>query len=196
MGSGGFNPWTPPGGGIGVGYSVPFNPPFCFSEDTEMIILENNKEHKRNASKIKEGDLVLTFNGQDKIFSKVTESIKNKGIFKFYEIKLKNEKSNSKHISVTGNHTMIIFGKDQNDIKFKFAYELKVGDLLRTSDGLFEINEINHVMKNDSYKIASEKGTVLANDVLVSTVYLRGNKQVKESSKLIDSAKIPIEIKN
>ena len=193
MGCGGsFHPWTPPGGGIGIQYSIPF----CFSVDTEMTILENNKENKRNVSEIKEGDLVLTFNGQEKIFSKVTESKRNKGVFKFYEIKLKDEKSNCKNISVTGNHTMIIFGKAQNDIKFRFAYELKVGDLLRTSDGLFEIYEINHVMKNDSYKIASEKGTVLANDILVSTVYLKGNKNAKEFSKLIDSVKIPIEIKN
>ena len=191
MGCGSFHPWSPPGGGIGVQYSIPF----CFCVDTEMIILENNKEQKRKVSEIKEGDLVLTFNGKEKIFSKVTESKKNKGIFKFYEIKLKDEKSNTKNIAVTGNHTMIIFGKDQNDIKFKFAYELKVGDLLRTSDGLFEIYDIKHVMRNDSYKISSEKGTVLANDILVSTVYLKG-KNEKECSKLIDSVRIPIEIKN
>ena len=187
-----FGPCIPPGGGIGMCGTIPF----CFSADTKMIILENNKQYKRPVSEIKNGDLVLTFDGKEKVFSKVSESIKNEGMFAFYEIKAKDENSNIKTIEVTGNHTMIVFGKDKNEIKFKFACELKSGDLVRTTDGLFEIYEINHEMKNDSYKIVLEKGIVLANDVLVTTVYLEGKNNSKECKRLIDSAKIPIEIKN
>ena len=47
-------------------------------------------------------------------------------------------------------------------------------------------------MKNDSYKIVLEKGIVLANDVLFTTVYLEGKNNSKECKRLIDSAKIPI----
>ena len=187
-----FGPCIPPGGGIGMCGTIPF----CFSADTKMIILENNKQYKRPVSEIKNGDLVLTFDGKEKVFSKVSESTKNEGVFEFYEIKAKDENSNIKTIEVTGNHTMIVFGKDKNEIKFKFACELKSGDLVRTTDGLFEIYEINHEMKNDSYKIVLEKGIVLANDVLVTTVYLEGKNNSKECKRLIDSAKIPIEIKN
>ena len=115
-------------------------------------------------------------------------------MFEFYEIKVKDENSNCKTISVTGNHTMIVFAKDNNIIKF--ACELKVGEVMRTLDGLFEIYEINHEMKKDSYKIVLEKGIVLANDVLATTVYLKGKNNSKECKRLIDSAKIPLEIKN
>ena len=91
---------------------------------------------------------------------------------------------------------MIVFGKEKNEVKFKFACELKLGDLLRTNEGLSEIYEINHEMKYDSYKILLERGTVLANDILVSTIYVEGKNNAKECKRLIDSVKIPIEIKN
>ena len=187
-GSGGgccaFPYYTPGGGGI-VGGCY-----FCFATNTQMIVLVNNEECKKSVDEIKKGDLVLTFDGKNKIFSKVIENKKNEGIFEFYEIQLKD----GKNISVTGNHTMIVF--DNNTIKFKYACELKEGDLLRTNDGLHEISKINNEMMYNSYKISTEKGTVLANDVLVSTIYLEGNRNTKECTRLIDSAKIPIEIKN
>ena len=139
---------------------------------------------------------MLTFNGTDKIFTKVSKFKKNEGIFEFYIFKVKDEKLNTKNISVTGNHTMIIFGRDKNDIKLKYACELKIGDLLRTNDGLFEVYEIEKKMMYDSYQIEVENGTVLANDILVSTIYSEDNNNRKALSKIIDSVKIPIEIKN
>ena len=56
--------------------------------------------------------------------------------------------------------------------------------------------KINNEMMYNSYEISTEKGTVLANDVLVSTIYVEGNKNTKACRRLIDSVKIPIEIKN
>ena len=182
-----FFPYFEPGGaGIAGGCY------FCFSLNTKMIVLENGEECIKFVSEIRKGDLVLTFDGKEKRFTKIIESKKNEGIFEFYEIQLKN----GKNISVTGNHTMIVFDKDKKEIKFKYACELKEGDLLRTNDGLSEIMKINEEMMYNSYQISTEKGTVLANDVLVSTIYLEGNRNTKECTRLIDSAKIPIEIKN
>ena len=170
-------------------------PPLCFSPETKIITLEKNMEKKRSVSELKVGDLVQTFNGKEKAYTKVIDNTKNEGVFEFYEIKVKDENSNAKKISVTGNHTMIAFNKDK-EISFKFACELKLGDLLRTNNGLFEIYEINHEMKYDSYKIITEKGSILANDILVSTIYVEGNNNSKEINRLIDSIKIPNEIKN
>ncbi len=186
-----YGPYIPPGGGIGgtIGYR------FCFSNNTEMIVKENGKELKRLVSDIKVGDLVLTLNGNQKVFSKVLENTKNEGIFEFYEIKIKDEKSNICSITVTGNHTMIIFEKE-NETKFKFANELAIGDILRTNNGLFKIFEIGHKKMNNSYKLKVEEGTVLANNILVSTIYLEGNKNIKHYGKVLDSVKIPIENKN
>lgn len=91
---------------------------------------------------------------------------------------------------------MIIFGKDQNDIKLQYACILKVGEFLRTSEGIFEIYEIEKKIMNDSYQINVETGTVLANEILVSTIYSEGNNNRKINSKVINSAKIPFDIKN
>ena len=49
---------------------------------------------------------------------------------------------------------------------------------------------------NDSYELRVEKGTVLANDILVSTCCLRNNENAKESHKIVDSSKIAIKIQN
>ena len=49
---------------------------------------------------------------------------------------------------------------------------------------------------NRSYELRVENGTVLANDILVSTLYLGRNENVKEYHKIIESLKIPVESMN
>ena len=50
-------------------------------------------------------------------------------------------------------------------------------------------------MKN-SYELRVENGTVLANDILISTLYLKNYENMKEYQKIIESSKIPVEILN
>ena len=51
-----------------------------------------------------------------KQFTKVTKVKKNEGLFEFYTIKCKDSKSNIKSISITGNHTMIVYGEKKMKI--------------------------------------------------------------------------------
>ena len=169
---------------------------FCFHELSMINVLENDKIVQKKVSKLKNGDKVLTFDGGKKIVTKVLKIIENKGIFEFFEFKCRSKDSNIKSITVTGNHTMIIYSKKNNEIKFMRADQVKVGDVFRTTDGMFEIFEINKKNMNDSYELRVEKGTVLANDILVSTLYLRNNENIKEYQKIIESIKIPVEIMN
>ena len=169
---------------------------FCFHEQTMINVLENDKIIQRQVSKLKNGDKVLTFDGGKKIVTKVLKITENKGSFEFFEFKCRNKDSNIKSITVTGNHTMLIYCKKNNEIKFMPADQVKVGDVFRTTDGMFEIFEINKKNMNDSYELRVEKGTVLANDILVSTLYLRNNENVKEYQKIIESTKMPVEIMN
>ena len=185
--------YSPRGGGeIGAGMTCRF----CFSSNTKMNVLRDSHEYEISASEIKKGDLVLTLNGTETVFTKVKENIKNEGVFQFYIFKMRDEKTNVKSLAVTGNHMMIVFGKDKNDIKLKFACQLKVGDLLRTKDGFCEIFDVETKMMYDSYQITAENGTILTDDVLVSTIYQKEGQFRKESMKILDSAKIPIETKN
>ena len=83
-------------------------------------------------------------------------------------------------ISVTGNHTMILYQKTKNEIAFRYANQVKIGDLFITPDGLFEVYEIKKEMMNNSYEMRVENGTILANDILVSTLYLEKNEVCKK----------------
>ena len=169
---------------------------FCFHELTMIKVSENDKIINRQVSEIKTGDKVLTYNGGKKILTKITKIAKNKGDFEFYEFRCRNKHSNIKSITVTGNHTMIIYSKDNYEIKFKAANQVKIGDLFRTADGMFEIFEINQKRMKDSYELRVENGTVLANDILTSTLYLKNDENIKEYQKIIESSKIPVQILN
>ena len=169
---------------------------FCFHELTMIKVSENDKIKNRQVSEIKTGDRVLTYNGGKQILTKVTKITKNKGDFEFYEFRCRNKHSNIKSITVTGNHTMIIYNKDNYEIKFKSANQVKIGDLFRTTDGMFEIFEINQKRMKDSYEFRVENGTVLANDILTSTLYLKNDENIKEYQKIIESSKIPVQILN
>ncbi len=168
----------------------------CFHEQTFFNVLEkDDKIMKKQVSDIKTGDRVLTYDGGKKILTKVVKNVENKGSFEFYEFKCRN-KDSIKSITVTGNHTMIIYNKDNNKVQFKSANQVKIGDLFRTVDGMYEIFEINKKRMNRSYELRVENGTVLANDILISTLYLGNNENMKEYHKIIESSKIPIEILN
>ncbi len=169
---------------------------FCFHELTMIKVSENDKIKNMQVSEIKTCDKVLTYNGGKKILTKITKIAKNKGDFEFYEFRCRNKHSNIKSITVTGNHTMIIYSKNKNEIELKCANQVKINDLFRTSDGMYEIFEINKKIMKNSYELRVEKGTILANDILVSTLYLKYNENVKEYQKLIESSKISFEILN
>ena len=184
------------GGGDDTIVQVYFCEIFCFHEQTIINVLENdNQIKKRQVSHIKKDDRVLTYDGENKILTKVIKNVENKGSFEFYEFKCRNKSKDSyiKSITVTGNHTMLIYNKDDNKIQFKSADQTKIGDLFRTTDGMYEIFEINKKRMNRSYELRVENGTVLANDILVSTLYLENNENEKQYHKIIELSKKPVE---
>ena len=65
-----------------------------------------------------------------------------------------------------------------------------------TNDGFFEVYEINREKMYGSYEIRVENGTILANDILVSTLYLDKNEMRKNNQEIWDSTKNKIEILN
>ena len=169
---------------------------FCFSPQTIIEVLENGKLVKKKISLIKEGEMAQTYNGNSKSLTKVIKITRNKGIFEFYEFKCKDNTSNIKNITVTGNHTMIVFGK-QNEIQFKNANQIKIGESFRTTDGILEIFEINKRTMKDCFEIRTEDGTILANDILVSTLYSDNSENKKSFQKILESSSnISVEILN
>ena len=102
---------------------------FCFidcfvEENTNIKVLENNKEISKPISEIKLNDLVLTYEHGNKKYTKVNFFKKYEDDFKFYEIKTKLG-DKVKTIVVTGNHIMICYDKNMSQASYLTAENLK-----------------------------------------------------------------------
>lgn len=168
---------------------------FCLSGNTYVTVKGKENPYKKPVSEVNIDDLILSFNGKDLIYSKVILINKDEGLKNFFTFKVKDKSSNIKMISATENHSMIIFNKDEIEgIQFKYSRDVKIGDLVRTTEGIGEIIEINKEKLNNSYKLVVEHGTVIANDILVGAFYIKENEQnLRKIKKIIETAKIPIE---
>ena len=153
---------------------------FCFSNNTYIIVKENNKEIEMKISEIKDGDLVLVYNGKERKFAKVLSNKKIEGKYEFYNIKMKkiNENEKIKEIKVTGEHVMITFD-NKNEINLIEAQNLKGDEYINTNDGLYQIYEINKELNDDKYNLKVNGGVVYANGILISTICS------KEKAKII-----------
>ena len=163
----------------------------CLDGETEVTVKGKQKSYKKPVSEVEKGEYVLTYEGNELIYSKVKENTKQEGQRTFFNFKVKDEKSNIKCISVTDNHSIVVYDKENKEPSFKNASNLKVGDLTRTIDGIAEVIEISKEVKNKCYKFVVEKGTVLANDILVGAFYLKENNNRKEIKGILEAAKIP-----
>ena len=167
-------------------------PAYCLDGETEVTILGKEHVYKKPVSEVKEGECVLTYNGNNLIYSKVKENKKLEVDRIFYTFKVKDKNENIKSVSVTDNHSLIVFNKESNEPEFRYASQLKVGDLTRTIGGISEVIEINQELKKNCYHFVVEQGTVLANDILVGAFYIKENESQKQLKGILDTTKIPI----
>ena len=164
----------------------------CVDGETEVTVLGKDHIYKKPVSEVQKGESVLTYNGNNLVYSKVTENTKLELDRIFFTFKVKDKNQNIKSVSVTDNHSLIVYNKESNEPKFKFASELKVGDLTRTITGISEVIEIKQELKKTCYQLVVEQGTVLANDILIGAFYIKENESQKKIKGFLDTAKIPI----
>ena len=165
---------------------------FCLDGETEVTVLGKERIYKKPVSEVEKGESVLTYNGKNLIYSKVRENTKLEVERIFFTFKVKDKNQNIKSVSVTDNHSIIIFNKETNEPEFKYASQLQLGDLTRTSGGISEVVEINKEMKKTCYQLDVEQGTVLANDILVGAFDIKENDSQKKIKRVLDTTKIPI----
>ena len=166
---------------------------FCIDGETEVTVKGKEHSYKKPVSEVEKGEFVLTYNGNDLIYSKVKENKREEGQRTFFTFKIKDKNSGFKTITVTDNHPILVFNKEKDiEPEFKNASSIKKGDLTRTTEGISEIVEINKELKNVCYKFVVEQGTVLANDILVGAFYFKENENKKIIKSIIDKSKIPI----
>ena len=164
----------------------------CVDGETKVTVLGKEHVYKKPVSEVQKGDSVLTYNGNNLIYSKVKENKKLEVDRIFYTFKVKDKNENIRSVSVTDNHSLIIFNKESNEPEFKYASQLKVGDLTRTTGGMSEVVEINKELKKNCYQIVVEQGTFLANDILIGAFYIKENESQKQLKGILDTTKIPI----
>ena len=135
----------------------------CFSSDTTISKLENGKIKDVSIYELKENDLVLA-NNEHK-FTKVFRNVKSEGIFDYIQIILES----GKELTVTNEHGVIVLDDKSNKRVIK-ANNLKEGQILITLEGPEVIKSISNLRIKDKYILETLDGTVIANNIYVSTI--------------------------
>ena len=112
---------------------------------------------------MKKNDLVLA-NNKNKL-TKVVRNVKSEGIFDYTQITLES----GKEVTITNEHGVIILDHESNKRVIK-ANNLKEGQKLITLEGPEIIKNINYLKIEDKYILETIDGTVMANNVYVSTI--------------------------
>ena len=135
----------------------------CFSSNTIISKIEDGQIKKVSIEELKVNDLVLSNNGNQ--FTKVVRNVKSKGIFDYTQIILES----GKQLTITNEHGVIILDEESNK-RIMIANNLREGQKLITLEGPEVIKKINSLQIKDKYILETEDGTVIANDIYVSTI--------------------------
>jgi len=135
----------------------------CFSSDTTIYKIEDGQIKEVSIYELKVNDLVLA-NNENKL-TKVVRNIKNEGIFNYTQIILES----GKELTITNEHGVIVLDEESNK-RIMIANNLKEGQKLITMEGTEVIKKINKLEIKDKYILETEDGTVIANNIYVSTI--------------------------
>ena len=135
----------------------------CFSPDTTISKLENGEIKEVSIYELIENDLVLA-NNENK-FTKVVRNVKSEGIFDYIQIILES----GKELTVTNEHGVIVIDEESNRRVIK-ARNLREGQVVITLEGPEIIKRINNLKIKDKYILETLDGTVIANNIYVSTI--------------------------
>ena len=135
----------------------------CFSSDTIISKIEDGQIKKVSIEELKANDLVLSNNENQ--FTKVVRNVKAKGIFDYTQIILES----GKQLTITNEHGVIVLDEESNK-RIMMANNLREGQKLITLEGPEVIKKINNLQIKDKYILETEDGTVIANNIYVSTI--------------------------
>ena len=135
----------------------------CFSPDTKISTIEDGQIKDVSIYELKKNDLVLANNGNK--LTKVVRNVKNEGIFNYTQIILES----GKELTITNEHGVIVLDEETNKKVIKAA-NLREGQKLITLKGPEMIKNINNLQIKDKYILETEDGTVIANNIYVSTI--------------------------
>ena len=145
-------------------------PPACFSDDTYLYVLENEKPIKKDISKIKKNDMVITLENGNKSFTKVINNIREEGEFQYYDFKFQCQNKVINHLKVTSDHGLVITDNLNKKDKVKLASNIKLGELVHSKNGVCKITNISTYYLDHKNTLITQDGTVIASDIYVTTI--------------------------
>ncbi len=144
--------------------------PTCLSEQTSIVVYENEVSHLKNISDIKIGDLVRTFKNGKSIWTEVIRNIRSEGSFNFIQFTLRNlTHIITKPITVTPEHVMILRAENGESV-LSSASRVQMGDQMISAYGPLSIVGLKPIQQASKYTLMTAEGTVLASDIFVSTI--------------------------
>ena len=135
----------------------------CFNSDTTIYKIEYGQIKDVPIYELKKNDLVLA-NNENK-FTKVVKNVKNEGVFDYKQIILES----GKELTITDEHVVIVLD-DKSNKRVIRASNLREGQKVITMDGPEVIKKINDLKIKDRYILETMDGTVIANNIYVSTI--------------------------
>lgn len=136
----------------------------CFDEHSEVIKFDGRSEVKVLGSTLQEGDLVATLDLEGRriytevLYAQVTDCTEKE----FVQIAV-----DGASMTVTTDHIVMLDG-----MQFKYAQDVKVGDVLITTDGKKEIRSRSEPIPRQSRLVlATADATVLIDGILVPTSF-------------------------
>lgn len=164
----------------------------CFSQKTKVVIKEKNDIIEKSINEIKKDDLILTYVNGEKKFTQVKYTKEYDDEFEFYEFKCIKE-GKTKSITVTNNHIMIVYNKNMDEMKYKTAENvIKNNDYFYTTDGLYQVKEINISHKKYKYALGVDEGTIIADDILVTCLNMNDVSKNLSLDDMIQKYKVNI----
>jgi intein/homing endonuclease len=135
----------------------------CFNSDTKIYKMEYGQIKDVPIYELKKNDLVLA-NNENKC-TRVVKNVKSEGIFDYKQIILES----GKELTITDEHVVIILD-DKSNKRVIRASNLREGQKVITLDGPEVIKKINDLKIKDRYILETMDGTVIANNIYVSTI--------------------------
>ena len=140
----------------------------CFSRDTKILVKEENICSEKSIYEVKNGDLILSLVNGEKKFVEVKYTKEYDDEFEFYEFKCTKD-GKMKSITVTNNHIMIVYNKNMDEKRYRTAEKvIKNENYFYTTDGLYQVIEINIFKEKNKYALGVDEGAIVADDILVS----------------------------
>jgi hypothetical protein len=144
----------------------------CFSNETKIDVIFEGDKNSKYISDIKVGDMVITYNNGLLEPTKVIRNIKTEGEFEVLKITTQdiNNISHIEKLEVTPEHGLV-FSRDSGVLTIKTAKLTEPGDIMVDAMGnMMSVTSIEQNKMTEKYTLETQKGTVLASNIFVTTI--------------------------